>query len=120
MKIVVTEKNGISVIAISGKILGGPDTGELDEKLYTFLAKGVNKACIDLAQCEWINASGLSILTHHYKKFRDAGGELVLACLKDKIERVLIISRLTEVFRTFDSVEKAVDDFTGKAAKAET
>jgi anti-sigma B factor antagonist len=108
MKVAVSEKNGVSVISVSGKMMGGPDTGELDEKLYALLAKGQKSAIVDLQNCEWINSSGLSILIHHYKKFKDAGGELRLANLTDKIERIMVISRLTEVFSVHDSLDDAV------------
>jgi anti-sigma B factor antagonist len=114
MKVAVTEKSGISVVSVSGKMMGGPDTGELDEKLYSLLAKGNKNAVVDLLNCEWINSSGLSILIHHYKKFKDAGGELRLANLTDKIERIMVISRLTEVFSVHDTLEEAVAAAKGK------
>ncbi len=110
MKLNISEQNGVAVIVIQGKMMGGPDTGELDERLYALLGKGTKNAIVDLSGCEWINSSGLSILIHHYKKFRDAGGELKLANLTDKIERIMVISRLTEVFKVYDSVEKALKD----------
>jgi anti-sigma B factor antagonist len=110
MKVTVTEQNNIAVIAIQGKMMGGPDTGELDEKLYAMLGKGNKTTIVDLAGCEWINSSGLSILIHHYKKYRDAGGELKLANLTDKIERIMVISRLTEVFKVYDTLEAALKD----------
>jgi anti-sigma B factor antagonist len=110
MKVNITEQSGVAIIVIQGKMMGGPDTGELDEKLYALLGKGTKTAIVDLAGCEWINSSGLSILIHHYKKFRDAGGELKLANLTDKIERIMVISRLTEVFRVYDSVDAALKD----------
>ncbi len=114
MKVAVTEKNGISIVSVSGKMMGGPDTGELDEKLYSLLAKGNKNAVVDLLNCEWINSSGLSILIHHYKKFKDAGGELRLANLTDKIERIMVISRLTEVFSVHDTLDEAVAAAKGK------
>lgn len=111
MKVSVSEKDGVNVVAVAGKMMGGPDTGELDEKLYTILGKGNKQAVIDLEKCEWINSSGLSILIHHYKKFNEAGGELRLANLTSKIERILVISRLTEVFKSYDSLKEAIDSF---------
>jgi anti-sigma B factor antagonist len=111
MKVSVDQKDDIQVVSVSGKMMGGPDTGELDEKLYSILGKGHKQAVINLENCDWINSSGLSILIHHYKKFRDAGGELRLANLTNKIERILVISRLTEVFNTYDSVDEAVASF---------
>ncbi len=110
MKVNSTKQNGVAIIAIQGKVMGGPDTGELDEKLYALEGKGAKMAIVDLAHCEWINSSGLSILLHHYKKFRDGGGELKLANLTDKIERIMVISRLTAVFKVYDSVDAALKD----------
>ncbi len=111
MKVEVTHQDGVEIISVAGKMMGGPDTGELDEKMYALLGKGARQAVVDLAKCEWINSSGLSILIHHYKKFKDAGGELKLANLTAKIERILVIARLTEVFEVYDTVADAVASF---------
>ena len=111
MKLNTYEKDGIDVVEVKGQLMGGPDTGELDEKLYSIIGKEKKKAVVDLKDCDWINSSGLSILIHHYKKFKDSGGELKLANLTNKVERLLVISRLTEVFDVKDSVEEAIDAF---------
>jgi len=111
MKVNDYEKNGVWVVEVKGQLMGGPDTGELDEKLYAIIGKGHKKAVVDLAQCDWINSSGLSILIHHYKKFRDEGGELKLANLTNKVERILVIARPTEVFDVKDSVDEALKAF---------
>lgn len=108
MKIAVDNRRAFPVVAIKGKMMGGPDTGVLDVKFYGLLALGVKKAVVDLKECEWINDSGLSILVHHCNKFKDAGGELVIASLSDKIERIMVIARLTEVFRVFEDRDAAL------------
>jgi len=108
MKVRTHVKDGVEVVEPRGKFLGGADTGDLDEKLYALLGRGVTNVVIDLASTDWMNSSGLAILLHHYKKFRDRSGHLVLANLTDKIEKVLVISRLTSVFETFDSLDEAV------------
>ncbi|MBD3382457.1 MAG: anti-sigma factor antagonist [candidate division Zixibacteria bacterium] len=111
MKLNSYEKDGVHVVEIKGQLMGGPDTGELDEKLYSIIGQDKKKAVVDLKDCDWINSSGLSILIHHYKKFRDAGGELKLASLTNKVERIMVISRLTEVFDVHDSIDDAVKAF---------
>ncbi|MFH1892418.1 MAG: STAS domain-containing protein [Candidatus Zixiibacteriota bacterium] len=111
MKVNAYEKDGVWVIEVKGQMMGGPDTGELDEKLYAIVGKGNKHAIVDLGGCDWINSSGLSILIHHYKKFKDAGGELKLANLTKKVERVMVIARLTEVFDAKESVEDAIKAF---------
>jgi anti-anti-sigma factor len=114
MKVRTYVKDGVEVVEPRGKLLGGADTGELDEKLYALLGRGVKGVVIDLGTTDWMNSSGLAILIHHYKKFRDNGGELVLANLTKSIEKILVIARLTTVFRTYDSLDQAVASLKGE------
>ncbi len=111
MKVKSYTKDGIEVIEPKGKFLGGTDTGELDEKLYALLGKGNKEVVIDLGSTDWMNSSGIAILIHHYKKFRDQGGNLKLANLTKNIEKILVIAKLTSVFETYDSLDEAVASF---------
>ncbi len=111
MKIKLTEKEGVAILAPVEKLMGGPDTGELDEKLYALLGRGAKKVVIDLGKTEWINSSALSILIHHWKKFHDAGADLRLANLTKRIERILVVSRLVSVFECYDTLDEAMASF---------
>jgi len=111
MKVKTWEKDGVSILEPHGKLMGGPDTGELDEKLYALLGRGAKKVIIDLGQTDWINSSGLSILIHHWKKFQDAGGSLRMANLTQKIQKIMVIAKLTTVFETFDTLDEAIASF---------
>ena len=111
MKVKTYATDGVEVIEPKGKFLGGADTGELDEKLYALLGKGVKAVVIDLGSPAWMNSSGIAILIHHYKKFRDQGGNLKLANLTKNIEKILVIAKLTSVFEPYDSLEEAVASF---------
>jgi anti-sigma B factor antagonist len=110
-KIEVSRADGVSILAPRGSLMGGPDTGELDEQLYELLAHGTDKVILDLAHTEWINSSGISILIHHWKKFHDAGASLRLANLTKKTQRILVISRLASVFDCYDSLDEAIASF---------
>lgn len=111
MKVRLYEQNGIQIVEARGKFLGGSETDELDERLYALLGRKEKKVVLDLGQAVWINSSGIAILIHHWKKFRDLGGSLKLANLTQKIERLLVISKLTKIFETYDSLEEAVASF---------
>ncbi len=114
MKVKTYVKDGVDIVEPRGKFLGGTETGELDEKLYALLGRGSKAVVIDLGGMDWMNSSGLAILLHHYRKFRDEGSNLVLANLTKKIEKILVISRLTTVFQTYESVDQAVASFQGE------
>jgi anti-sigma B factor antagonist len=111
MKVKEFVKDGINVLEPRGKLMGGSDTGEIDEKLYTLMGKGIKDVVIDLGQTDWINSSGLSILIHHWKKYNDGGGHLRLANLTQKIEKILVISKLTSVFETYETLDEAIASF---------
>lgn len=105
------EKDGIDVIEIKGKIMGGDDFIELDDKLYSLIGRGRTKAVIDLSKCDWINSTGLGRLIHHSTSFKDVKGELKLANLTERIDKIITITRLTEVFAVTDSVDEALKSF---------
>lgn len=105
------EKNDVDIIEIKGKIMGGDDFMPLDDKLYALIGRGRKKAIIDLGGCDWINSTGLGRLIHHSTTFKDQGGELKLANLTEKIDKIITITRLTEVFDVADSLEEALASF---------
>ena len=111
MKVKAYDKNGVAVIEPEGKLMGGVDTGELDEKLYALLGRGQLKVVVDLGKTDWMNSSGIAILIHHWKKFNDAGGNLKLANLTKKIEKIMVIAKLTTVFEVHDKLEDALASF---------
>ena len=111
MKFNHIQKNDVDIVEISGKIMGGDDFSALDDKLYSLIGRGRTKVIIDLGSCDWINSTGLGRLIHHSTTFKNSGGELKLARLTDKIDKIITITRLTEVFDVTDSVEEAIGRF---------
>ena len=112
MKIQTHDHDDIAILEPKGKLMGGPDTGELDERLYALLSEGRTKVILDLGKTEWINSSGMSILIHHWKKFHQAGANLRLANLTKKTERILVVSRLASVFDCYETLDEAIASFS--------
>jgi anti-sigma B factor antagonist len=61
---------------------------------------------------EWMNSTGLGILISGLTTLRNNGGELKLACVTDKIQSLLTITKLITVFENFDTIEDAVKSFS--------
>ncbi|MEZ5358363.1 MAG: STAS domain-containing protein [Candidatus Zixiibacteriota bacterium] len=111
MKFEHYEKDGVDVIEVKGKIMGGDDFIPLDDKLYALIGRGHLKAVIDLSKCDWINSTGLGRLIHHATSFKNQKGELKLANLTEKIDKIITITRLSEVFDVSDTVDDAIKKF---------
>jgi anti-sigma B factor antagonist len=111
MKLSDRVQDGIIILQPKGKIMGGPDASLLHTKLHECIENDQKKVIIDLGQVDWMNSTGLGILISSYTSLRNSGGELKLAQVTDKIQSLLIITKLVSVFDSFDSVEEAIKAF---------
>ncbi len=115
MRIDVRKISGVAIVTPWGRLMGGPDTNELDERLYALLGREEKRIVLDLSHTRWVNSAGISVLIHHWKMCREVGADLRLANLTAKAHHVLAISKLVTVFEEFDTVEQAVASFSGGA-----
>ncbi len=111
MKMTERESGDVVILELSGKIMGGPDASLLNEKLHELIEAGKIKIVADLEKVDWMNSSGLGILIGGLTTMRNSGGDLKLANITDRIQSLLMITKLLTVFETFETVDKAVDSF---------
>lgn len=101
----------VVVLELSGKVMGGPDAGLLNDKLHDLIDANKTKVVADLSKVNWMNSSGLGILISGLTTMKNNNGDLKLACVTDRIQSILMITKLISVFETFDSVDEAVKSF---------
>ena len=111
MKIKCHTKGDAVVLEPTGKLMGGPDVGQLDDQLYALLGNEQKKVVLDLGKTDWINSSAIAILIHHRSKFIEIGGRLKLANLTKKVQQIIDLTKLTRVFDVYDTVEAALESY---------
>jgi len=111
MKIKVSEKYGAVVVELKGNVMGGPEAQEFSDMLHKFLDEGKKNVVIDLAGVKFMNSSGLGMLISGFTTIKNGGGALKLANATEKINSLLVITKLITIFENFDSVEEAVKSF---------
>ena len=112
MKMTEEERDNVVILQLSGKIMGGPDATLLNDKLYELIEAGKTKVIADLGGVDWMNSSGLGILIGGLTTMRNSGGDLKLANFTDRIQSLLMITKLLTVFETFETVENAIESFS--------
>lgn len=112
MKIKTTEKYNAVVIALKGNVMGGEDTKNFNEYLHNLIDKGMKHVVVDLSGVKFMNSSGLGMLIGALTTVKKADGQFKLARVTDKIESLLIITKLITIFESFDTVEEAVETFS--------
>jgi len=107
MKISERTENGVKVYELRGKIMGGEPATMLRGKVVEALEAGERKFVLDLSGVDWMNSIGLGMLVALLSTISKHDGKLRLANI-DKIEKVLLITRLVTIFEISDNVDDAV------------
>jgi anti-sigma B factor antagonist len=111
MNIKEHKRDGVVILKISGKLMGGPDAISFDETLKTLLHEGSQNIIVDMGNISWINSTGLGILISGYSTIRKSGGELKLLNVSDRIQSIFMVSKLHTVFSTYSNEDDAVNSF---------
>ncbi len=99
------------VLFVKGKLMGGTETTEINDRMKELTRKGVRQVVLDLAHVKWMNSSGLGALMSGMTSMRHAGGDLRLSAVAEKVESVLMITQLLKIFKTYPNVQDAVRSF---------
>ena len=101
----------VYVIHLTGNLSGYAETEQLHTEVKRCLKRMTNNIVIDLKDVNWMGSVGLGVLICCLTSVRDAGGDLRLMGVKNKVQDLLEISKLTGIFQIFSSIEEAVDSF---------
>lgn len=111
MRIKTSEKYSAVVIEIKGNVIGGPDSEEFSKLLHSLLEQGKKNVVVDLKYVKFMNSSGLGMLISGFTTMKNGGGSLKLANATEKINSLLVITKLITIFENFNSVDEAVKSF---------
>jgi anti-sigma B factor antagonist len=109
MKIEVKDQGAVSVLHVKGNLTGGPETLVLHEEVKAQLAQKRTKLVLDLAEVAWINSTGLGVLMGCLTSVKNAGGDLKLSGINDKVKNLFVITKLITLFDVFEKVPEAVE-----------
>ena len=111
MKVKTVEKYGAVVIELKGNVMGGPEAQEFSDALHKLIDDGKKNIIVDLAETKFMNSSGLGMLISGYTTMKNGGGSMKLANATEKIESLLVITKLISVFEHYTSVEDAINSY---------
>jgi anti-sigma B factor antagonist len=111
LKITERDVDGVTVLALEGRIVLGEESNSLREKIKSLLGAGKKKIVLNMSNITYIDSAGLGTLVaaHHSAKTQGAG--LRLSNLGAKFQEVLQVTKLLTVFEVFDSEPAAVQSF---------
>ena len=111
MKIKIRKTDSVAIIDLSGKLMGGPDADVFKETIKQLIQEGYKNVLVNLAHVPWVNSTGLGILIAGYTTLKREGGILKLTHVTDRIESILMITKLGTIFESFSDEEAALNSF---------
>ncbi|HVS87888.1 MAG TPA: STAS domain-containing protein [Candidatus Acidoferrum sp.] len=114
LKMTNREVDGVSVVALDGRIVLGEESNALREKVKSLLAGGQKKIVLNMDNITFIDSAGLGTLVASHHSAKSQGSSLRLCHLGSKFQEVLQITKLLTVFEVFDTEAVAVASFSKK------
>ena len=111
LKIDTREVAHVSILDISGRIVLGDEIHTLRDAVRNLVKQDKKKIILNLANVDYIDSSGVGELVGSFTTVRNAGGELKLMNLTQKVHDVLHVTKLYTVFDIKDDEFHAVKSF---------
>lgn len=103
----------VAILFVSGKLMGGNETTEVQEYVKGLIADKIKKVIIDLSGVKWLNSLGIVMLLSSYTLLQNSGGSLKLAGALDSVSHVFMTTKLNTIFGLYPSVSQALSSFKG-------
>ena len=104
----------VTIIDLSGKLSNSDESGHLKEKVSSVFFQGHKKVLINVKDLSYIDSSGLGELVACLATARRNNGEVKIANLGKRVQDLMIMTKLLNVFDVHDSEESALTSFATK------
>jgi len=109
----VTERQAgdVTILDMNGSVRMGEGAISLRNSIRGLSDGGKKKILLNLGGVKNIDSSGIGELIANYTTVSRDGGQLKLLNLTDKIQNLLVITKLLTVFDSYDNETEALNSF---------
>ncbi len=116
---IIRQVGQVSVVEVTGKLTSF-ESGALRTSIAKLLKEGRKQILLNLSGLVYLDSSGIGDLVHTYMSVIKSGGEMKVVGLTDKVEEILKITQLYQVFQEFKDERSALQSFSGDGSKRKT
>jgi anti-sigma B factor antagonist len=110
MNIIERTLNNVTVLDLEGN-LALEDNAQFRKRVTAIIDAGSRKLVVNMARVPDMDGSGLGELISCHTTLQRMSGRIKLLHLSDRLQYLLVITKLTGVFETFNSEPTAVASF---------
>ena len=112
MKLSTRKNAGVTIIDVDGKIVLGEGDVEIKNTIDDFQKRGNKNFLLNLAKVPYLDSAGLGEIIRCYTSLRKSGGNFKLLSPNRRIVDLLTITKLLDVFDTYDNESAAIASFS--------
>ena len=101
----------VTILDLNGSVRMGEGAVSLRNAIRGLADQGKKKILLNLAGVKNIDSSGIGELIANYTTITRDGGQLKLLNLTEKIQNLLVITKLLTVFDSYDNEPDALNSF---------
>jgi anti-sigma B factor antagonist len=101
----------VTILDLSGEVRLGDSSVALRDSIRKLADTGKNKVLLNLAGVKYVDSTGIGELIANYTTITRQGGQLKLLNLTDRIQNLLVITKLLTVFDSYDNESEALKSF---------
>lgn len=106
----------ISIVEVTGRLTSF-ESGALRNSIAQLLKEGRRQIVLNLSGLDYLDSSGIGDLVHTYMSVIKRGGEMKVVGLTQRVEEILKITQLHQVFQEFQDEQSAISSFPRSASK---
>jgi anti-sigma B factor antagonist len=101
----------VTILDLTGEVRIGEGSVALRDSIRNLADQGKKKVLLNLAGVKYIDSSGIGELIANYTTISRQGGQLKLLKLTDRVQNLLVITKLLTVFDSYDDESEALKSF---------
>ena len=101
----------VSILDLDGQVRMGDSATALRGAIRGLVAGGNKKILLNLAGVKYIDSGGIGELIANYTTVGRGGGQMKLLNLTDKVQDLLVITKLLSVFDVYENEPEALSSF---------
>ena len=101
----------VTILDLTGEVRIGEGSVALRDSIRNLADQGKKKVLLNLAGVKYIDSSGIGELIANYTTISRQGGQLKLLKLTDRVQNLLVITKLLTVFDSYDNEAEALKSF---------
>jgi anti-anti-sigma factor len=111
MKFSSRKVDDVVIFDLKGALEGGAESYKIKDAIKEELEGGAKKILLNMDKVRFVNSTGIGIITAAFVSIQNAGARMKITNANEKISRVMMVTKLLDVFDSYYEEAEALKAF---------